>query len=231
MIIKNIDLLLDDPKVAEDFLCQILFFRREEELLVNGNCRLRLMQRTNEERTIKEPQATYVGIEHLALEAADINIALNYCFDQKLVLETDHGKPFYNPNVWGTGLLYFNILTDFGVKIEISQRLDRPAQTAAPPIFGMEHLGVQVADMDKSLSYYLSLGFTQSYPTVEIITSDRILCSMIAAGDFTVELYEFTSSSNYKSFTNEPLAGLVLMNIPGRSDTLTGPNGEKFSAA
>lgn len=194
----------------------------------NRNCCLRLLQRSGEQCTSRRSEATYVGMEHIALETADILAALDYCKERNLTLDTDNGKPYYNPKVWGTGMYYFNILTDFGVKVEISQRLDRPAPSAGPLICGLEHFGIQVASMETSLPYYLNLGFEQKYPTVKILKKDLVLCAMIGVGDFIAELFEFTDAGNYIPFQNEPIYGLTLT---GDQGVLIGPNGERFQTA
>lgn len=229
MKVISIDLLLDNPKAAENFLTDVLFFKREGELLVSGNCKLKLIEQEANAKFEAALEATYIGIEHISLETYDIEAALDYCKNKGLTLETDNGKAFYNPKVWGTGMNYFNILTPFGVKIEISQRLDRSASFSEPVIFGLEHLGVQVASMEKSLSYYLDMGFEQNYPVVEIIGASRVLCSMIESSNFTVELYEFTDGINYVERKNDVIYGLSIELLSGGSaSTKSGPNGENF---
>lgn len=227
MVVKSIDLLLDDPATAKRFLCDSLFFREDGTELVNGNCRLRLLRRNGHKRYEKLPGTTNVGMEHIALETADIQEVLTYCRRKNIPLDTDAGKPYYNPCVWGTGMYYFNIPTDFGVKIEVAQRLDRTAAPFPTPIFGLEHFGVQVASMEESLLYYRQIGFQQAYPTVEILKEDRILCTMVEAEGFTVELFEFKDAKNCVPFQNEPIYGLSLEHSAGKREQF-GPNGERF---
>ena len=229
MKVLSINLLLEDAQKAKTLFCEDLFFEdMGENTLTNHNCTLRLQQQKGRLRQENAANMTYVGLEHIALETADIEKALQYCKQKQLHLETNDGNAFYNPLVWGTGMYYFNILTDFGVKVEVSQRLDRKARAQEPLICGLEHLGVQVADIGTSVQYYQSLGFEQPYPTVTIQNGSTVYCAMLESGDFTVELYEFADCANATARGTDPLGSLTLAGVSEQVAEKIAPNGEVF---
>ena len=70
-----------------------------------------------------EPDAMLCGLRHIALEADDIHEALDRCRARELRLQTaPDGGPRLSQKVYGTGLRYFNVLTDFGVVIEVTEK-------------------------------------------------------------------------------------------------------------
>ena len=105
MKVLSINLLLEDVQKAKKLFCEDLFFEdMGENTLTNHNCTLRLQQQEGRLRQENGANMTYVGLEHIALETADIEKALQYCKQKQLHLETNDGNAFYNPLVWGTGM-------------------------------------------------------------------------------------------------------------------------------
>lgn len=226
-----------DPAAAARWFCDELWFeacyKNDDSIrLQNGNCRL-LITRKNRAKQIYASDAPFAGYEHLALEAPDIDKALAYCQSKGMVLETDNnGKAFYNPKVWGTGMYYFNILTGFGVKVEISQRLDRPAYCdGSKLVIGLEHLGIEVSDIERSIAYYTELGFAKGCPLVENITAERrhVLCIMMTLEDIILELFQFTDKTAYQTDANNGVQNIVIVkNLHIDTGLLAiGPDAEK----
>ena len=84
------------------------------------------------------PDAMLCGLRHIALEADDIHEALARCRAQGLRLQTaPDGGPRLSQKVYGTGLRYFNILTEFGVVIEVTEKHPGSAPKAERPVWGL----------------------------------------------------------------------------------------------
>ena len=119
---ERVLLSISEPEKAAEWLEDNLEFDIHVEegkvFAVSGNLILQLNA-----SSILEPQK--LGIVHVAINCFDIDMALKQCKGKKLKLDTNCGQPYFNPQIWGTGTKYFNIITPFGVTIEICQRLDR----------------------------------------------------------------------------------------------------------
>lgn len=230
-----IQLEMFDPATVAQWFCRELWFTLDSAAggaiyIHNGNCRLLLTKRSRQVKAY-ESDAFFAGYEHLALEAPDIGAALRFCRERGMTLKTDGGAAFYNPKVWGTGMYYFNILTDFGVTVEISQRLDRLAHSEGEKlVVGLEHLGVEVSDLQRSIEYYTGLGFVIGYPPVENIAAQggRVLCAMMVLDDMVAELFQFVGKTGYQENVNNGVRGLLLTRegASGCGRLSIGPDGE-----
>lgn len=226
-----IQLRVPQPLQAAEWFCRELGFailERKEHLLriEKGNCRFLITE--GADKAISGNTGVY---EHVALEAADIEAALKYCRNRGMVLETDHGKPFYNPKVWGDGMDYFNILTDFGVKVEISRQTAKsPEPWNKCPVKDMEHLGVQVSDIRKSAAYYAELGFSTGWPLIENELADggTVLCTMQKRDDVTLELYQFPGKPSPAGIGDSGIICLIFpeKGLDGGGYLSAGPDGE-----
>lgn len=173
----------------------------------------------------------FAGYEHIALETTDIQQALEYCKKRGMQLETDDGKAFFNPQIWGTGMNYFNIITRFGIKIEVSQRLDRSMPVYADCLIGgLEHLGIEVSDLQESISYYLQNGAREGADIVENFTENGpVRCTMLQLDDIMIELYQFIEKTDYQINDNNCICGLILQNKEVLSPyQQIGPDGERI---
>jgi len=184
---------LPDPAASRSWLCSNLFFSASDGLLRSGDCVLYLERGGG--LPLPKPQAGsyYAGLAHLALAAQDINAALAHCTARGLTLQTDGGKAFYNPGVFGGGEFYFNILTPSGAVIEVAQRAVQPLACPHAPIEGLDHLGVPCADFDAECRTLEKHGFAPLFAPVHnrSDTEGRILCTMLSNGRLTLEVYQF----------------------------------------
>lgn len=211
-----IQLAVKEPEKMMQWLCDNLWFeqcKKEKHGVVNGNCRFWLEKDVSDARLKKADICfgDYGHYEHIALETPDINAALRYCKSRGFCLETRNGEAFYNPKVWKTGMNYFNILTPFGIKLEVAQRLDReyiPSEEKL--IIGLEHAGIEVSNIENSVSLYLEKGFQPGYPMVVNETdSGNVKCEMLLLDDVMIELYEFTDKIEYHRNFNSGILGFI----------------------
>lgn len=227
-----IQLVTDDPAALANWFCEELWFAKVESddcRIIRGNCRIQITKKYTLDKDYSS-NTYFSGYEHLALETPDIQEALGYCKQRGMQLETDNGNAFFNPKVWGTGMYYFNILTDFGLKVEISQRLDRKAPEQDHVVIGLEHLGLETSDIVRSIQYYESLGFSKACNGVENITADgtRVFCQMMTLADVILELYQFPHKTNYCMNENNGFKCLILAGEDrlGEAHLSVGPDGE-----
>lgn len=199
--IYGIRLQVDEPEQAAEWLCENLFFEREadgtELLLVNGGFHLILSGGCKKGKRAKNKAAPYMGINHAALETWDIRRALQYCRERGLWLEVnEQGGPRHSGKVYGTGMDYFNIISGFGFTIEVSQKLHCRRTPTENIIHGLEHVGVQVRDLDEAVRFYEGLGFTKDFEPVANESEDGpVRCCMVSSAGTTVELYAFERTS------------------------------------
>lgn len=171
------------------------------------------------------PDDMLCGLRHIALEADDINGALAQCRAQGLRLQTaPDGGPRLSRSVYGTGLRYFNILTDFCVTIEVTEKHSADAPKAARPVWGLGHVGIQVPELAQSLRFYEDLGFRRDFAPVTNETPDGpVDCCMVTRDGLTLELYAFTRHADAPVQKNPAFSEL---GIPGLQNGLRGPAGE-----
>ncbi len=176
------------------------------------------------------PDDMLCGLRHIALEADDINGALAQCRAQGLRLQTaPDGGPRLSQKVYGTGLRYFNILTEFGVVIEVTEKHPGSAPKAERPVWGLGHVGIQVPELAGSLRFYEALGFRQDFAPVKNETPDGpVDCCMVTRDGLTLELYAFTRYADAPVQTHPAFSELV---IPGLQNGARGPAGEWLGKA
>lgn len=187
-------LIVEDIKLTANWFCSKLGFQKhpaEEDTVVSGNLSLYLEAETL--LTDRTPN----GLVHVALNAYDIEQALEDCIAAGLSVDSDQGDPYFNPQIWGTGTRYFNIATPFGVTVEICQRLDRKIGSPDRNIEGLGHVGILTNSTEASLAYYVENGFEQLCPLVinrnrELVAD--IYCVMVGRGDMVLELFSVENS-------------------------------------
>lgn len=132
------------------------------------------------------------GFQHIALKAKQIESALEYCREKGLQLDTDRGRPYYNPSVWKDGTLFFNLINEFGLNLEICQSAGTDLGTETQPVWGLDHVGIMVRNIEKSEVYFERKGFQTVYPRVKIEKSGGkwVLCTMMRRGGIILEVYE-----------------------------------------
>lgn len=216
--IYGIKLLVKDTERTADWLCDNLFFSREAEkgqkgtVIKNGNIRLILNSDGGEAAGNYDPDAMCLGLRHVALETCDIRRAIEYCKSRGLNLQlNDQGGARHSGKVYGTGMDYFNILTDFGFTVEVSQKLHCERSLTGNIIEGLEHVGMQVANMNEAVDFYEKLGFKREFePVINQDNGSTVICCMVSAGGTTMELYEFQNVEVKKSPENAVMEALVL---------------------
>lgn len=217
-------LAVEDRKKTAEWFCELLGFELVDEseyVIASGNLELSLIQDG------LEVDKTPTGLVHVALNAYDIDQALSDCKAKGLQIDCDNGKAYYNPKIWGTGTRYFNIATDFGVTVEICQRLDKTIGNKEKNIEGLEHVGIFASSVERSLDYYKSIGFEQLCPLVinEKPNMD-IHCVMVGKGDLVLEI--FSAENTTIQFPRE-WCGIDQMVVAGEpKGTFVGPDGERL---
>lgn len=218
--IYGIKLLVKDTERTADWFCDNLFFSRETQnagsgtVVKNGNVRLILDSDGGKAAGLYEPDAMCLGLRHVALETCDIRRAIKYCKSRGLNLQlNDQGGARHSGKVYGTGMDYFNILTDFGFTVEVSQKLHCERSLTGNLIEGLEHVGMQVADIYEAMDFYEKLGFKREFePVTNRDNGSTVICCMMSAGGTTMELYEFQNIEVKKTPENAVMEALVIGN-------------------
>ncbi len=234
--ILNIHLRVKRMEETADWFCRNLFFTREESgrLLKNGSARLILETEEGFPAEIHGPEEMCLGFRHIALETYDIQKAIQYCKEKGLRLQLSKtGGAMHSGKVYGTGMDYFNILTDFGLTVEVSQKLHVKRAWDGPVIFGLDHIGLQVEDVPEAMRFYEKLGFVREFePVVNESDGHQIICCMEALGDAVIELYDFHDQKNLKRQKNPVISGLSMEKNGGSAAACVffyGPSGERLA--
>ena len=227
MSFYGMDLTVSQPEKAAQWLCDKLFFTLEtageSPVVVNGNVRLRLVRGRVPER--REDMA--LGWRHIAMETHDIDAALAYCRTLNVPLEvSETGGPRHSAQVYGTGMFYINIFTEFGFTVEVAQKLHKQSPAGKELIWGLEHVGLQVHDIEATLKFYEGLGFRRDFaPVTNHADGHTIHCCMVSREDTVIEVYEF---HDLPELTRDeaPAYGALLVRDGERTGELQGPDGE-----
>ena len=103
----GIRLAVPDVAAAAQWLKDNLFFNpvptSNTLVLANSNCLLELIPGMSDPLQTPAAGTFYAGLAHVALRTRSIEEAIAWCQDRGLTLQLDHGKPFYNPKVYGAG--------------------------------------------------------------------------------------------------------------------------------
>lgn len=201
--IYGVKIYVSDIKKTAEWLCQNLFFIRESQdrewILKSGNFRIILVEKCKDRENLKYNEAMYLGISHIALETENIEKAISYCKSKKLQLELGvNGEAMHNDKVYGTGMNYFNIVTEYGFTIEISQKIHVFGKKKQKNIInGLEHIGLQTNNIMQSLKFYEDLGFKRAFePVCNEKDGHQIYCCIVTSGGTSIELYEFHDIPN-----------------------------------
>ena len=146
----------------------------------------------------------YTGLSHIAFRSSDLNDSIRFLKERRASRE--HGETIsHNP-----GMDYINPVCPFGFGLEISRLTEKPAARMSAPTDGLDHIGIPVPDIKKSVSWYQTLGFSVSsyHETHRDSDNADILCAMVNGCGTTLELYEF-SHMEHEPWTNQPFASLL----------------------
>lgn len=205
------------------------------------NCNI-LVERTHIPAPVQiAAEGYYTGLCHLAFRSGDLKRDIAHCTQAGIPL-VGGSEISYNPLVWGTGMDYINPECPFGFGMEFCTRLDLPDM---PETVSMEHIGIPVPNLQKSVAWYENLGFTVgSNATIHRDFDGAVIHVAMMEGFGTVlELYEFTGMehapfenqafSSLRFAFSEEETGQALIELGARKVEeskweLTAPGGEKL---
>lgn len=217
----GITVQVSDTDKAAQWLCDNLFFSvergGEEPILANNGFRLILRGGGSDRAKEYDPDAMGLGLRHIALETCDIQKAIEYCSEKGMNLQLgEDGKARHSGKVYGTGMDYFNIITELGFNIEVSQKLHEKAEKEGTIICGLEHIGLQTEDAYETIRFYESLGFRKKFePVVNHADGHRVICCMMSFGGSTLEIYEFDDLADVKKVQPDVLKSMALVTRGG----------------
>ena len=205
---------------VSNWFCENLFFEKLEDtasgsIIANESCILYLEKAVEAERPVSVEKATYAcGLEHIALNTADIKKAASYLRSRGLELDIEGEDFSYNPKVFGDGEYYFHVKNEFGLIIEISQKanVDKADGADERTISGLDHYGIPCMDFDRETSFFRELGFSFVFEPVENYNDieGHIKCVMMKKDSVILEIYEFTDRRGMIKKDNGNLRGLVM---------------------
>jgi len=215
---------VQDCEAAASWLQKYLFFERREEAMnhclrmQNENCVLYLKQ--GEPVTCKPEAGSYItGIAHVALQCTDIDAAIRYTQSQELELQLLNGKCFFNPQVFGSGEYYFNIISPYGMVFEVSRRADLDAGNESAVLTGLDHVGIPSPDLEREMEFFEYNGFVRDFEPV-LNRSDpegNVKCVMLTRDGFTLEIYSFPDLKPIIKSGAGPFSSLVNLGFSGVS--------------
>lgn len=234
--IYGLKIFVRDAEKSADWLCQNLFFEKERGAeyvkLRSGKLHILLFEDKDQQIEAHGADNMFLGFRHIALETYDIQAALKYCLEKRMELQlSENGEVKFNDKVYGTGMLYFNIQTEFGLIIEISQKLHCMKEPFSHLIEGMEHIGIQTEDVCTTVEFYEQLGFHREFqPVVNESNGQRVSCCMVSSGETTLEIYGFESEKKVCCQENPVIDQLLLKtkNLYKGVDEFRGTAGEKI---
>lgn len=220
-------ILAPDPCRTIDFLRQTFGFEGAAENTLRIGSFLLKVCPSDGPMDVCRPDDMLLGLRHIALETCDIREALDICRTKGLRLQTaEDDGPRFNGKVYGTGLRYFNILTDFGVTLEITEKHAGSRKGSGKWVDGLGHIGIQTADLRKSQAFYERLGFHRDFLPVENpVECGVVRCCMVSRDDVTLELYEFQNGKKPGVQSKAALSALILPWLP---ESIQGPDGERL---
>lgn len=225
--IYGVRVLVKDPKKAASWLCEALFFSMEkdgeEPVVRSGDFRIVLTSKGES----GNKEAAF-GFTHIALETENMEAAIAYAKELGFVLElAENGGAKHSGKVYGTGMDYFNIRTDFGLTVEVSRKLHVKCAGKGKLIEGLDHIGLQTADLEESLRFYEKLGFEREFaPVVNHADGREIRCCMVSSGGTVVEIYEICGEKREKSGASIDAVLLCKYDAECPSCYISGPDGE-----
>ncbi len=216
-------LQVPDVSAAEHWLCENLFFKSspagDGAVLENGGCTLYLEPGRETVSVLPPKEGYFTGLSHIALRTGNIEIAIEWCKARNLRMILQDGKSFFNPGIFGSGELYYNILSPFGVVFEISQRVADTEWDEPQLISGLDHLGIPCANIGEELDFLKRIGFVPEFPIVHNCNNEegRILCDMVSRQGLTLEVYQFIDRTPCPMAEDVPLRGIYGLGMTTRS--------------
>ncbi|MDF2611192.1 MAG: hypothetical protein K0R92_2666 [Lachnospiraceae bacterium] len=194
---KSITLCADNPKAVAEWLVENLFFqcmaeRKDYQIVHNGSCVLHIYDNSIDWDTDKY----FSDFTHVAMGTSDIDKAIDWCISRQLKLHLDNGKSFYNPKVYDLGEKYFNIVSPFGIIFEVSQHVKPQKECPKGIIYGLDHIGLPVADICDAKELFHAYGYTDEFDMVTNRNENEgtIFCIMMKKGNIILEVYQFADT-------------------------------------
>lgn len=146
----------------------------------------------------------YTGLSHIAFRSSDLEGSIRLLKERKASLINGDAIS-HNP-----GMDYINPFCPFDFGLEISRPTSEPVSPMSTPVNGLDHIGIPVPDIKKSVSWYETLGFSViSYQETHRDSDNAdILCAMMSGCGTTLELYEF-AHMEHEPWTDQPFASLL----------------------
>ncbi len=198
--IQHVGIPVSDMEKTADWYCKNLDFETTAvfnvggvgiRFLCNGNMTLELYQFPPGEVADEIRSRGNGHIDHIALDAQDVNGALRACKAKGLELETQNGSYFEIPECWEKGTKYFHAICPNGDRVEFAERSGKKA-ARLKNVEGWAHLGIPVTDIVRSQQFYENLGFE---PVMQCHIGgekeeERIYITMMQLRSFIIELYQ-----------------------------------------
>jgi len=215
---------VQDCEAAASWLQKYLFFERREETVSHGirmqneNCVLYLTE--GEPVIDKLKTGSYLtGIAHVALQCTDIDEAIRYAQSKNLELQLLNGTCFFNPQVFGSGEYYFNIVSPYGMVFEVSRRAGLDTRKDSAVLSGLDHVGIPSPDLEREMEFFENNGFVRDFAPI-LNRSDPegdVRCVMLTRDGFTLEIYSFPDLIPIKKSGAGPFSSLVDLGFSGVS--------------
>ncbi len=224
----SIQIQVADPQFAAQWLTDNLFFqtisknnslsaKQRQVSVSNENLVIELISGSANPLTNPPKGHYYTGLAHIALRTMNIMEAVDWCRKRELTILLNDGQPFFNPKVYGGGARYFQVVTPFGLTIEISQRVDFISPFQKTIISGLCHVGLPSPTIESEMAFFHQLGFQNDFAPVTNWNEAEgtIFCCMLsqkdpAGNELTVEIYQFADLKPTSLPSDYGLKGLKL---------------------
>lgn len=148
----------------------------------------------------------YVGLEHIALKSRDIISDISKYQSHGVCINTDNGRPYFNPKVWGKGTLYFNFRNTPESIIEICQRIDDPCKSQN---ITLSHIGIPTSSYPETSHFFRKLGFVVDNEVINITNEGKVICGIFDMLPFHLEIYQFLDKNGYATSECSYYRGLI----------------------
>lgn len=130
-------------------------------------------------------------IDHFAIDVLDIDSALTDVLARGATLDdsTPDG-PVPIPEFWSQGIKYVFLRGPNGEKVELGQRLDLNLSRRSNNLGGWSHLGIPVANIEKSKTFYQQFGFKEVMSAEIPVDGDAIKAAFLEKDGFHLEFYQ-----------------------------------------
>jgi len=133
------------------------------------------------------------NIDHFAIDVLDIEKAIEEVRRKGVAFdESTPGEPVLLDMFWSKGVKYIFLKGPSGEKAELNQRLDLDPFRRKSNFGGWSHLGIPVADVEKSLAFYRQFGFREVMRADIPVDGEAVKVRMMEKAGFILEFYQLT---------------------------------------